>query len=135
MRGFTSMAVFSQRLIELRKHKNVYQKDIAEFLNISVRQYQSYESEKNTVDVPLSKLLLLADYFEVSLDYLTGRCDDFSTSTTLKIKQQPQVQTALKVARSKSSTTNTANSSPVTSVTDDFSDLLNATPVTDDDDL
>lgn len=129
------MAVFSQRLIELRKHKNVYQKDIAEFLNISVRQYQSYESEKNTVDVPLSKLLLLADYFEVSLDYLTGRCDDFSTSTTLKIKQQPQVQTALKVARSKSGTTVTANSSPVTSVTDDFSDLLNATPVTDDDDL
>lgn len=132
MRGFTLMAVFSQRLIELRKHKNVYQKDIAEFLNISVRQYQSYESEKNTVDVPLSKLLLLADYFEVSLDYLTGRCDDFSTSTPLKIKQQPQVQTALKVARSKS---NTSTSNSITTITGDFSDLLNATPVTDDDDL
>lgn len=124
------MPTFQQRLKELRQNKNVLQKDIAELLNISVRQYSSYESEKQNVDVPMSNLLLLADYFEVSLDYLTGRCN---TPILLKMKQQAQRSTTvLKVARSKSGT---SSSSPITTVTGDFSDLLNATPVTDDDDL
>lgn len=124
------MPTFPQRLKELRQNKNMLQKDIAKLLNISVRQYSSYESEKQNVDVPMSKLLLLADYFEVSLDYLTGRCN---TPIPLKIKQQAQRPiTALKVARSKSST---SSSSPITTIAGDFSDLLNATPVTNDDDL
>ncbi len=119
------MATFQQRLHELRMGKKLLQKDMAELLNISVRQYSSYESTKQNVDVPMSKLLLLADFFGVSLDYLTGRCN---TSTLFKITKQPT--TALKVARNKSGTSN-----PITTVTGDFSDLLNATPVTDDDDL
>lgn len=128
------MAVFSQRLKVLRQNRKVLQKDIADVLNISTRQYSSYESEKQNVDVPLSKLLLLADYFNVSLDYLTGRCD----IETEPMRNKPvhstkkHYRTALKVARSKS---NATSHNPIVSVTDDFSDLLNSKSITNDNDL
>ncbi len=61
-------------LLELRLSKNIKQKDLAEFLKITPRNYQRYE--KNEVDIPSSKLIALANYFDVSLDYLVGRSDD-----------------------------------------------------------
>ena len=38
------------------------------------RNYQDYEAGK--VDPPTSKLIALADYFDVSIDYLVGRTDN-----------------------------------------------------------
>jgi transcriptional regulator with XRE-family HTH domain len=55
----------------LRKEKNLYQKDMAEILNITERQYNRYETGKT--DLPMSKMIFLADFFDVSLDYLVGR--------------------------------------------------------------
>jgi transcriptional regulator with XRE-family HTH domain len=49
-------------------------KQMAEFLNIVPRNYQRYET--GDVDPPTSKTIALADYFNVSLDYLVGRSDD-----------------------------------------------------------
>lgn len=49
------------------------QTDLADFLGIKLRTYQDYEAGK--VDIPSSKLIALADYFDVSLDYLVGRSD------------------------------------------------------------
>jgi len=67
------MNKISERLKLLRKLKKLYQKDMAALLNITERQYNSYEAGK--VDLSASKLIFLADYFDVSLDYLVGRSD------------------------------------------------------------
>ncbi len=68
------MSTFSERLKELRKKNNLTQKALGEFINSSERGIQSYELEqrKPTLDV----INALADYFDVSTDYLTGRADD-----------------------------------------------------------
>ncbi|WP_079707675.1 helix-turn-helix domain-containing protein [Paraliobacillus ryukyuensis] len=63
-----------KRLKELRIENNLYQKDIAQILEITVRQLQKYE--KNQSDLPISKAIKLANYFNVTLDYLVGRSND-----------------------------------------------------------
>lgn len=65
---------FSERLVSLRKSKQITQKQLAEELGISEIAVQNYESQrrKPAFDV----LIALADYFEVSLDYLVGRSDN-----------------------------------------------------------
>lgn len=64
---------FKTRLKELRKESPYTQKDIAEKLGISVSAYQYYEAGKNEPNI--EKLKILADMFNVTLDYLTGRSD------------------------------------------------------------
>ena len=68
------MKIFLERLKELRLSKGLTQKTMAELLEITSRNYQRYESGE--VDPPTSKTFWLADYFNVSLDYLTGRSDE-----------------------------------------------------------
>ena len=68
------MSIFSDRLRRLRLNKNVMSKSMAELLNITPRNYQRYETGE--VDPPTSKTIILADYFNVSLDYLVGRSDN-----------------------------------------------------------
>jgi transcriptional regulator with XRE-family HTH domain len=65
---------FGDRLKTLRKAKKLKQTDMAIFLQITPRHYQEIEYGK--IDIPTTKLLALADYFDVSLDYLVGRSDD-----------------------------------------------------------
>ena len=69
------MVDFPERLKELRKTKGVTQKYMADLLTLkSDRTYRQYEAGE--VDPPSSKAMRLADYFEVSLDYLFGRSND-----------------------------------------------------------
>ena len=68
------MSSFGDILRNLRVSKKIYQKDIAEFLNISTRAYQYYETGSRYPD--FQGLIALADYFDVSLDYLVGRSDN-----------------------------------------------------------
>lgn len=68
------MSVFGTRLKSLRLSKNIMSKAIAEYLKITPRNYQRYETGE--VDPPTSKTIALADYFNVSLDYLVGRSDN-----------------------------------------------------------
>ncbi len=65
-----------ERLHQLRKEKNLYQKDLADFLGMTLRNYQRIDAGR--VDVPASTLCKLADYFEVSVDYLLGRTENRS---------------------------------------------------------
>ena len=62
---------FSAHLKNLRLSKKLTQKQLAENLNVTEHCIQHYErgSRKPTYDMMIS----LADYFDVSLDYLTGR--------------------------------------------------------------
>ena len=66
--------MFYTRLRELRLARNLTAKTMAEFLGMVYRNYQRYETGE--VDPPLSKAIALADYFDVSLDFLTGRNDN-----------------------------------------------------------
>ena len=59
---------------KVRAEKNYTQKQVAEGVEITERQYQYYEYGKKTPSALV--LIALADYFDVSLDYLVGRSDD-----------------------------------------------------------
>ena len=67
------MFVFSEHLKKLRLSKGITQKQLADSIGASERGIQNYEIgvRKPTYEI----LLALADYFDVSLDYLTGRTD------------------------------------------------------------
>lgn len=62
---------FSARLADVRIQKDIPQLFVALELNIARSTYACYETGKNTPD--LETLVKLADYFDVSIDYLTGR--------------------------------------------------------------
>lgn len=68
------MNIFYERLKSCRKSKEKTQKQMAEILGVSERAYQHYEL--NDREPPLSKVIVLADYFDVSIDYLVGRSDE-----------------------------------------------------------
>jgi len=70
------MTNFSKRLIELRKLNGYSQLTISESTKISIRYYQDLEYSKK--EPTLSKLIALADFFNVSLDYLVGRSDNLN---------------------------------------------------------
>ena len=56
------------KLKELRKEKGLLQKDIAKYLNMSQTGYSQYETETN--DIPTDILRKLAEYYNVSVDYI-----------------------------------------------------------------
>lgn len=64
---------FSERLKSLRIECGINQTKLGAEIGVTVKQIQRYESGES--EPTLSKLLRLADFFDVSLDYLTGRTD------------------------------------------------------------
>lgn len=68
------MKIFAVRLKELRNEKKKTQKEMADFLGLKLRAYQYYEGATHYPEVP--NLLKLADFFEVSTDYLLGRSNE-----------------------------------------------------------
>ena len=67
------MQEFHIRLRDVRMEKKRTQKQTAEVLEMNLRSYQLYEQGK--VEPSIKKLITLADFFDVSLDYLMGRTD------------------------------------------------------------
>ena len=63
-----------QRLRDLREDKDLYQADIAIMLGIKKSAYSQMEREK--INPSMDKLCILADFYNVCLDYLMGRTDD-----------------------------------------------------------
>ena len=64
------MEPFGNRLRELRKEKHKTQVEMAQFLECTDRHYQ--RMEYGYINVPSLTLIRLADYFDVSLDYLAA---------------------------------------------------------------
>lgn len=62
---------FGKRLKSLRDEYHVYQKQLADYLNVSLGTISSYEKDQNIPDA--SALRQLADFFDVSCDYLLER--------------------------------------------------------------
>lgn len=65
--------MFGERLASLRKRKGLSQYALAERLNFSRGQLANYEQGKREPDY--NTLQKIADFFEVSVDYLLGRTD------------------------------------------------------------
>ena len=59
-----------QRLKDAREDADKKQEDIARVLHITRQQYQLYESGKR--EMPMHHFTVLADYYNLSLDYLAG---------------------------------------------------------------
>ncbi|WP_204741589.1 helix-turn-helix domain-containing protein [Intestinimonas butyriciproducens] len=67
------MTEFYIRLKEIRRHRKKTLKETADRLGIQLRSYQAYESGDREPNI--ARLIVLADFFDVSLDYLLGRTD------------------------------------------------------------
>ena len=64
---------FSERLVCLRKNNGMTQKDVYTGINVASTAYQRYEYGR----VPTAAILVhIADFFNVSVDYLLGRTDN-----------------------------------------------------------
>ena len=74
------MQILAKRLKELREERRIYQRELANVLGMSFRGYQNYETGQS--EPKLATLAAIADYYQVSIDYLVGRTDvpDFHTS-------------------------------------------------------
>ena len=68
------MIVFEEHLREIRKAKKATQKDTAKAVGVTERNYQDLQYCNTNPGFVV--LIALADYFDVSLDYLVGRSDD-----------------------------------------------------------
>ena len=62
------------RLKELCEDKDLFQKDIAKYLNMSQTGYSQCEPETN--DIPTEILRNLADYYNTKIDYMPYRKDE-----------------------------------------------------------
>ena len=68
------MPGFARRLKELRGERNLTQRSMAAFLGKTDRHYQAIEAGE--INVPGLTLIKLADFFQVSIDYLVGRSEE-----------------------------------------------------------
>ncbi len=63
-----------RRLRDLREDNNYTQKDIAAVLFTTQPQYYRYE--KGLRDLPCEHVIILADFYKVSTDYILGLTDN-----------------------------------------------------------
>lgn len=63
-----------QRIQDLRTDADMSQRELSKILHISQRSYSHYETGSR--NIPIEMLIRLANYYEISLDYLVGRTDN-----------------------------------------------------------
>ena len=63
-----------KRIRDLREDHDLKQQDIADYLQCTQVCYSHYENGKR--DIPSDVLIKLADYYNVSIDYLLGRTNN-----------------------------------------------------------
>ena len=61
---------YNERIREIRVDNSLTQQKIADLLHIGQRTYADYESGKTRI--PIDSLLILARFYDISLDYITG---------------------------------------------------------------
>ena len=59
------------RIRELREDSDKKQLELANYLNVRPNTYSDYENGK--INIPIEQLIKIADFYNVSLDYLVGR--------------------------------------------------------------
>ena len=67
------MKILAERLLELRKEKGISQAKLAQELQVSYSVVCYWETDRSEPTAP--NLVKIADYFDVTVDYLLGRVD------------------------------------------------------------
>ena len=62
---------FYQKVRDIREDFDLSQQQVADILGITRQQYQLYESGKR--EMPVHHFITLAEYYNVTIDYLAGR--------------------------------------------------------------
>ena len=65
---------YAQRLKEIREERELNQETLARVLQTTQQYYGKYENGKR--ELPFSRAIELAKFYNVSLDYLAGLIDD-----------------------------------------------------------
>lgn len=65
------MVPFKSRLKDLRAERNISQKELAELMHMSKMAISHWENGHS--EPSIAQLILLSDFFEVSVDYLIGK--------------------------------------------------------------
>ena len=76
--------MFSKRFVELREERNLLQSDVAKIFNVEQPTVSQWENNKRIPDS--SMIIIIANFFDVSTDYLLGRSDNRNPSNGLYTK-------------------------------------------------
>ncbi|MCC8072906.1 MAG: helix-turn-helix domain-containing protein [Clostridiales bacterium] len=68
---------YIKRIRDLREDRDLTQQDLADILGTSQTMYARYERGAN--ELPIRHLIRLADFYNVSADYILGRTDNQQT--------------------------------------------------------
>ena len=82
------MKNYTEIIRGLREDRDLKQIEIAQLLGISQQHYSKYENGEN--ELPLRALVLIADYYNVSADYILGRtsCREGITGQNKKVSAE-----------------------------------------------
>lgn len=64
---------YNERIRTIREDADLTQQKVADLLHIGQRTYADYESGKTRI--PVDNLMILAKFYNVSMDYITGASD------------------------------------------------------------
>lgn len=92
------MQIIGDRLRALRKDRGLTQVQMAQYLNVQQSRINRYETGASTPGPEV--FIQLADFFDVSMDYLYGRCDDprgklydnQAKELTQRAKENPEIE-------------------------------------------
>lgn len=79
-----------RRLRDLREDADKTQREIGMLLQTTQQQYAKYEA--GIQEIPTHHLLVLADYYGVSVDYLLGRTDEKTQELYRQIAKLSEVE-------------------------------------------
>ena len=65
---------YYKRIRDLREDRDLTQTDVGKVLSCSQRVYSNYE--RGDIDIPTATLIKIADFHNVSVDFLLGRTDN-----------------------------------------------------------
>lgn len=66
--------MYYPRLKDLREDRDLMQKEVASILGIDQRVYSNYETGKR--EIPTRFIVILADFYNTSTDYILGRTNN-----------------------------------------------------------
>ena len=65
---------YYKRIRDLREDRDLTQTDMGKVLSCSQRVYSNYD--RGDIDIPTTTLIKIADFHNVSVDFLLGRTDN-----------------------------------------------------------
>lgn len=94
-----------EHLKEIREYEGLTQREVAEFLGVARSTYAGWETGKDII--PFKKLVLFANHFKVSLDYLVGETKEIEHLNKDGVIDYEVVATNLKNFRKENKITQT----------------------------